>query len=152
MVYCSRFVHSDTQTRGTPSCPPRRLFTRGKTSPSLTRGTVFLGRKMIFQKTLEFSEMVHFLNPISRAENYIYTIPRADIWKIKIVKNLQKTLPARKDHEMYMYRWPNVITISCLIFCGAYTIKMISRIRYNHSEGRNYIQMSDSVRIQYKLL
>ena len=48
---------------------------------------------------------------------------------------------------MYMYRWPKVITMSCLIFCGAYTIKMISRIRYNHAEGRNYIQMCYSVKI-----
>ena len=64
---------------------PPSTFYGGENVPPVNGGTVFLGQKMNFQKTLEFSEMVHFLNPISRAEDHIYAIPRADIWKIKIV-------------------------------------------------------------------
>jgi len=67
-------IHSDTQTRGTrgtPSCPPRWFLTGGKTSPPSTGGIVFLGQEMNIWKTLELSEMVHFLNMISRAEKII---------------------------------------------------------------------------------
>ena len=61
---------------------PSSTFYEGENVPLVNEGD------SISRAENEFSEMVHFLNPISRAENYIYTIPRADIWKIKIVKNL----------------------------------------------------------------